>query len=258
MNIKVFIRFTVAIAASLMAVMTVTVCVADDLPIAAEKNPLNIERSLKIRTPPSEAVVAQKIFVEFSDSPKLTTLFREQLSARGYEMAASQDVADAKFIFRGNVIVDGGGQAPMKESLGVLTEKAATLNPSSPDYHHQNVFLPVIAASSVVMGKISATDILSWLGQTTGAAGRFNEAITGDPKGWCLNDACREARKVFSSRVMITASGSGQWYVLNTARSNKVVADYMVADAITSVLEPLLSLQRNTETKANAKTENSK
>jgi hypothetical protein len=89
---------------------------------------------------------------------------------------------------------------------------------------------------------LSVTDMVRWIGQKTGIAGRFNELLTGDPRGFCFGDACS---KYTSTVVMNVTGDSGHWWVMEKAQDSKVVLDLVIADSVENTLQPLYDLKKD-------------
>lgn len=219
------------------------------LSVATDAVQLDIRRTVKVYRAPTDEIIGQKLFIEFVGSQKMTMMFREQLKAQGYSVVETADEADAKFKFTGYFNIDGAGKEAVKGSLGELMEKSVAVQlPTSPDYKHENTNLTQIAVSGVAMGAISVTDVISWLGQQTGLAGRFNEALTGDPRGFCMHENCNKYR----NRVFIIVTGeTGRWTVEEVVQNEKIVLDVVIADALEKVLVPLIDLQKNKSVQVN-------
>lgn len=200
-------------------------------------------RDIDIKTAPSADVVNQKLFVEFRDSPKATKMLRDQFRKKGFSIVENATDADAKFLFSGLFVVAGAGKTSINGSVGELFEKSMGVEASTtPDYQHQSVNLTQIAVSSFVMKAISVTDIFLWFSQATGIAGRFNEALTGDPRGICMHKDCE---KLSSSVAIYVGGDNGAWRIRSAVQNDKVVLDIVIAEAMERALAPLFDLQKN-------------
>ncbi len=94
--------------------------------------------------------------------------------------------------------------------------------------------------------------MVRWLGQKTGVAGRFNEMLTGDPRGFCLAESCS---KYTSTVIMNVKGNSGHWWVQEKAQDSKVVLDLVVADAVENMLKPFYDIRPQASTEAGGKVE---
>lgn len=234
------------------AALVVSVLFAVQAPAETLQLDSNLQR-MQMKTEPSLELLKKKIFVEFKGSPKASKMLREQFRAKGFAIVENAEDAEAKFLFAGLFSVNGAGkQGINNRPLAELFENSTTIEiPDSPNYQHQSIDLPQIAVSSVVMKAISATDILLWFSQVTGVAGRFNEALTGDPRGICMQKDCE---KLLSSVALYVTGNdeNGKWRISSGARNEKPVLDIVIADAMERALAPLFDLQKNKVPMANA------
>lgn len=219
----------------------------------AVAEPLQLDfrrRDINVKTAPSAEVVKQKLFVEFKDSPKASKMLREQFREKGFAIVEKAADADAKFLFSGLFVVAGAGKTSLNGSLGELFEKSLNVETSAtPDYQHQSINLGQIAVSSFVSKSISVTDMVLWFSQITGVSGRFNEMMTGDPRGICMHKDC----ETLSSSVAIYVGGeNGAWRIRSAVQNEKVVLDIVIAEAMERALAPLFDLQKNNVPIANA------
>jgi hypothetical protein len=207
-------------------------------------------RDTNIQTAPSAEVVKQKIFVEFKGSPKASKMLRDQFRQKGFVIVENDADAEAKFLFSGLFVVAGAGKTSINGSLSELFEKSLGVEASTtPDYQHQSINLGQIAVSSFVMKAISVTDIFLWFSQVTGVAGRFNEALTGDPRGICMHKDCE---KLASSVAIYVGGENGAWRIRSAVQNDKVVLDIVIAEAMERALAPLFDLQKNKAPMADA------
>lgn len=141
-------------------------------------------------------------------------------------------------------MLSGAGKEEVRGKLAEFMESSIVLDrENSPDYRHQNVDLLQVGVSAGYTGltsAISVTDMVRWLGQKTGVAGRFNELLTGDPRGFCLADSCNK----YTSTVIMNVKGeSGHWWIQEKAQESTIVLDIVVADVIENMLKPLYDLR---------------
>lgn len=196
-----------------------------------------IKRDMHLNVLPSAEVGGKRVFIEFDGSPKASQILQEKLRRRGFNVVEAAGDADAHFKVGGAFAITGGGKEEIRGKLSELLESSVEAAPSnSPDYRHQNIDLVQIAAGRAYTGFISVTDMVRWLGQKTGIAGRFNEMLTGDPRGFCWHESCSK----FTSSAIVSVKGdSGHWWLQESAMDAKVVLDLVVADAIESALKPI-------------------
>lgn len=204
--------------------------------------PPPIHREMHMNVPPQAELLSKKIFLTFKDSPKGTELVRAKLAAHGFNMVQDETEAEVKITVSGAFHVIGAGKDPIEGRLAPLLE--ASLEPGageSPDYTHQNINLVQIAASTIPLGGISVPQLFLWVSQKTGIAGRFNEAITGDPRGWCFAESCSIRRS--GAVISVRGGDSGRWWVFSEVKDKKMFLDLAVMDAIESGLQPLYELK---------------
>lgn len=200
-----------------------------------------IKREAHLNVLPKPDVGGKKIYIEFDGSIKATKLLQEKLKSRGFAVVDTADEAEAHFKLGGAFGIAGGGKEEIRGKLSELLESSVEMGPSnSPDYRHQNIDLVQIAAGRAYTGFISVTDMVRWLGQKTGVAGRFNEMLTGDPRGFCWHESCSK----FTSSAIVSVKGdSGHWWLQESAQDSKVVLDLVVADAIENALKPIYDIK---------------
>lgn len=205
--------------------------------VSAEPAAPELKRDMHLNVLPAAEVGGKRVFIEFDGSPKASQVLQEKLRRRGFNVVETAGDADARFKVGGAFAITGGGKEEVRGKLSELLESSVEATPSnSPDYRHQNIDLVQIAAGRAYTGFISVTDMVRWLGQKTGIAGRFNEMLTGDPRGFCWHESCSK----FTSSAIVSVKGdSGHWWLQESAQDAKVVLDLVVADAIESALKPI-------------------
>jgi hypothetical protein len=194
---------------------------------------------------PKNGLTQQRMFVEFKGSPKMTLQMQNDLRARGFNVVEKPEDADAKFTFNGIFSITGAGKEDVRGKLGDLFESAIeNVEPQNPDYRHQNVNIRQIGVSAAYSGiasAISVTNIVRWISQQTGIAGRFNEMITGDPRGFCYGEQCTK----FTTTVNLSVNGGddGHWWVRGTAINEKMVLDLVIANALENAMKPFYDIK---------------
>lgn len=210
-----------------------------------------IKREPHYTVVPQSDIASKRLFVVFDGSPKMTRVLQAKLQARGYAVADKPEDADEQYRFSGMFMLSGAGKEEVKGKLADLLESSVGSGQgNSPDYGHQNVGLLQIGVSAAYTGiasTISITDMVRWLGQKTGIAGRFNELLTGNPRGFCLAESCS---KYTSTVIMNVKGNSGHWWVQEKAQDSKVVLDLVVADAMENMLKPFYDIRPQASTEA--------
>jgi hypothetical protein len=205
---------------------------------------LQIQREAHYNVIPNAELGQKRIFIVFEGSPKMTRVLKAKLQTRGYATVEKPEEADEQYRFSGIFMLSGAGKDEARGKLGELLESSVSNDlGNSPNYGHQNVDLlqiGVSAAYSGIASAISITDMVRWLGQKTGVAGRFNELLTGDPRGFCLAESCS---KYTSTVIMNVKGNSGHWWVQEKAQDSKVVLDLVVADAVENMLKPFYDIR---------------
>lgn len=209
---------------------------------AAQK--IDITRAIHRNALPNKEVADKKISIVFEGSPKMSNLLQEKLKDKGFVVATDPNDADVKFKLSGIYLVTGAGKTSMTGSLGDLLESSISLADSTkPDYQHQNVSLIQMAATSPFRGSISPADMINWLAQKSGISGRINQAISGDPRGFCWNENCN---KLTSHIVIRIGDGKSHWWIQGEAKNENVVLDVVFADLIENLLAPIYDLKNET------------
>lgn len=208
---------------------------------ATPVTPPDVTTKLRLSKPPKPDVMDKKIFVNVVDSDKGTALVRARLDALGFKTVDAADVADLTLRIGGNFSVTGAGKQRVNGKLGELLNGALPADAGrSPDYTHQNINLLQIAGSTAGTGTLSVSQLVTWLGQKTGISGRINEAITGDPRGWCIGDTCDKREN--NVTITVNTGDYGHWWLDSKATDTRIVLDYCLADALDKMLQPLVEL----------------
>jgi hypothetical protein len=210
---------------------------------------LNIKRAIHLNNLPSKEVAQKKISIVFDGSPKMSKVLQEKLKGKGFAVVSDADDADVKFKLSGIYLVTGAGKASMSGPLGDMLENAISIGDSmKPDYQHQNVSLIQMAATSTFFGSLSPSDLINWLGQKSGISGRINQAITGDPRGFCWNENCN---KLTSQIVIRIGDGQSHWWIQGEAKYENVVLDLVFADLVEHLLAPIYDLKNDDSSNKN-------
>lgn len=199
-----------------------------------------IQREVISKNLPPAETAHQRIFVSFEGSPKMTRILQEKLRAKGFTVADDPLSADARFKFNGTYIISALAKQDIVGPLGEVLERTVQLDNKAADRHYQTVDLLQIGTLGAYRGAISVPDLLLWISQKTGIAGGFNEMLTGDPRGWCLNEKCKQVKSYVEMRVY----GDGVfWRVKAQAWHEKLLLDVLIADVLEDTLTPFYRLK---------------
>lgn len=199
-----------------------------------------IQREVISKSLPPAETAHQKIFVSFEGSSKMTRILQEKLRAKGFVIVDDSSSADTRFRFNGTYIISALAKQDIVGPLGEVLERTVQVDDKPADPHYQSVDLLQIGAVGAYRGAISVPDLLLWISQKTGIAGRFNEMMTGDPRGWCLNEKCNQVRSYVEMRVY----GDGVfWRVKAQAWHEKLLLDVLISDVLESTLAPFYQLK---------------
>lgn len=204
---------------------------------------IEVKRDIHLNSLPSKEVADKKIGIYFDGSPKMSKILQEKLRDKGFVVADDPNDADVKFKLSGIYLVTGAGKSSMSGSLGDMLESSVNLgDPTKADFEHQNVSLIQMASTRSLMGSISPADMIIWLSQKSGISGRINQAISGDPRGFCWNENCN---KLNSHIVIRIGDGQSHWWIQGEAKHENVVLDLVFADLIESLLKPIYDLKKD-------------
>ena len=234
-------------AAPLLALADQSGPVAEVTAQEEQKSELVIKREPHLRKMPDAAVAEKKLFVSFKGSPKMSKLLQAKLSDSRLVIVETPEEAELKVEFSGMYFVQNASKERKSGQLGELLEEAtADIAPDRPNYRVESVDIPQMLAVRAGTGAFAITDIALWISQQTGIAGRFNEWLTGDPGGWCLNEACRKQRRQLMNVAIVSVSTGGEfhWWLKHEAWDEKVVLDRVIADALEHAIRPLAELKK--------------
>ncbi len=207
---------------------------------SSSSEPPQIQREVISKNLPPAETAHQRIFVSFEGSPKMTRLLQEKLRAKGFAVADDPASADARFKINGTYIISALAKQDIVGPLGEVLERTVLLDNKATDPHYQSVDLLQIGTVGAYRGAISVPDLLLWISQKTGIAGGFNEMLTGDPRGWCLNEKCKQVK----SYVEMRGYGDGVfWRVKAQAWHEKLLMDVLIADVLEDTLAPFYRLK---------------
>lgn len=202
--------------------------------------PHQIQREIITKSLPPIETANRRIFVSFDGSPKMTRILQEKLRAKGFAVVDAPSSADAKFRFNGTYIISALAKQDIVGPLGEVLERTVQLDDKTPEPHYQTVDLLQIGAVGTYRGAISVPDLLLWISQKAGIAGRFNEMLTGDARGWCLNEKCKQVQSYVEMRVY----GDGVfWRVKAQVWHEKLLLDVLIADVLENTLAPFYELK---------------
>lgn len=199
-----------------------------------------IQREVISKSLPPAETANQRIFVSFEGSPKMTRILQEKLRAKGFAVVNDPLSADVRFKFNGTYIISALARRDIAGPLGEVLERTVQLDDQAADPHYQTVDLLQVGAVGTYRSAISVPDLLLWISQKTGIAGRFNDMLTGNPRGWCLNEKCNQVQSYVEMRVY----GDGVfWRVKAQAWHEKLVLDVLIADVLENILAPFYQLK---------------
>lgn len=199
-----------------------------------------IQREVISKNLPPAETAHQRIFVSFEGSPKMTRILQEKLRAKGFAVADDAASADARFKFNGTYIISALAKQDIVGPLGEVLERTVQLDNKAADPRYQTVDLLQIGTLGAYRGAISVPDLLLWISQKTGIAGGFNEMLTGDPRGWCLNEKCKQVKSYVEMRVY---GDDVFWRVKAQAWHEKLLLDVLIADVLEDTLAPFYRLK---------------
>ena len=174
------------------------------------------------------------IFIEFAGAEKLAEIAKDGLRARGYTIAANKEEAAIRLKMGGGFKISGNGKEVVQATIPDFMSAASKATPStSSDYTHQNVAVSHIGVAAAVTGALSVSMSLTWVTQKLGIAGRFNEMISGDPRGFCLHENCKK----YHTGVVIWAEGDVSVMANSRAWNEAVIVDQMLAQAMQRLID---------------------
>lgn len=191
---------------------------------------------IKKPKPPSETLLDKKIFVSFPDSEEITVAIKKDLQSRGYNIVDTEGESSEKLVFRSKFIVMGKGLSEVEGTFGDIVSAKKSLVPTEKNYAHQTVGIDHVAISAAATGgvsSISLTDFGMWLTQKMGIAGRFNEMLTGDPRGFCLSEGCHKFKQI----VNLMYTGAAVGFVHVSANNESIVLDKVSSKAFSSLMD---------------------
>ena len=205
----------------------------------------DIQPTLKIFRAPSDSLLSKKLYVEFTDSPLLTSFIRKTLIERGYQIVDSTETAEAQLRFQGTVNIGLFATNPSSAALAEIIEKGAFNVPTKENATVGNTSIVDVAAmnqmarpfGAAFRNSVTLTGVLDWISDVTGLRGSFNKALTGDPRGICMHKDCDKYRQT----VGIGATGSATWLATSLAMDEKVVLDKLIERTLERALDPLPS-----------------
>lgn len=147
------------------------------------------------------------LFADFDGSSTLSKQLQESLLAMGFVLTQDRSAAKATLVFRGDLTLAGGPVffKGVKVSIGDATEKALQETNDGGGSTRADV-VQAVAGLAINRAALDATMTPFWrglalsgmataIGDATGIKGRFNTALTGDPRGICLS-RCEDWKKV--------------------------------------------------------------
>lgn len=232
--------YRVAIAAAIAA-LSVSNALADaEFPADAITSAANggIALSAKQHSP---------LYAEFDRSATLSGRLQESLRVAGIEITQDRASAKATLVLRGDLAVVGGPvfYKGVRIAVGEATEKALREAKSEPAVSRADI---VQAATGVAINAaalrasvtpfwqgLALSGMASAIGDATGMKGRFNTALTGDPRGICLS-RCEDWKKVnqtvYLSITLQDAAGKQEVRVTTKAYSETLAPQEVIDRAL--------------------------
>lgn len=199
--------------------------------VVAQEKPANADIMVTkrvMREPPAD-FGSKKIYITVSGSEKITRLLVDDIKAKGYTVVDDKSEAEVNMQCFAKFQISSAG----KEAVTGYAEQLVQVGnepptPDKKDYSYRTTNLGQIAAPIVTFGIIPIPDILVWVTQKLGIAGAFNKALTGDPRGICLNENCNK----FAQTVLVTCLGDVSWLHQYQAHDEKIVIDQVMQKAL--------------------------
>lgn len=202
---------------------------------------------LRVKTHSSlEGVIHDhKIYIQFRDSQKLTSLITEMMRQYGYSLVESKEDADIYISLLGRFELVGGAREGFSATYAELAEAEQKPGVGGTNYTHQTINAGQIAVATAATRYLSLTDIGLWLTQKTGIAGRVNETLTGDPRGICLSN-CENWKRlrhiamvsVYSLKIEGKPFIRGAWTIDYDAYHDALMVEDVMSMTILKALEP--------------------
>jgi len=184
-----------------------------------------------MREPPTD-FGSKKIHITVSDSEKITRMLVDDIKAKGYIVVDDQSVAELRIQCFAKLQISGAGTETVTGSAEQLVQVGTeSPTPGKTEYIYQPKNLGQIAAPIVTLGIIPIPDIMIWVTQKLGIAGAFHKALTGDPRGVCLNEHCN----TFTQTVLVTCLGDVSWLHQYQAHDEKIVIDQVMQKALSGL-----------------------
>lgn len=187
------------------------------------------------------------LFAEFDRSSSLSKRLHESLLAMGFVLTQDKSTARATLLFRGDLALVGGPvfYKGVKVPVGDATEKTLQAAKDGGGVSRAEVVQAVagLAINKAALDSaitpfwqgLALSGMASAIGDATGVKGRFNAALTGDPRGICLS-RCEDWKKVSQTvYLLITlqdAAAKQEVRVVTKAFSETVAPEEVMARAL--------------------------
>lgn len=184
------------------------------------------------------------LFAEFDRSSTLSKRLQESLLAMGFVLTQDRAAAKATLLFHGDLALAGGPvfYKGVKVSIGDATEKALQEARDGGGLSRAEA-VQAVAGLAINRAAMDAAMTPFWqgmalagmataIGDATGIKGRFNTALTGDPRGICLN-RCEDWKKVNQTvylSITLQEAGAKQEVRVMTRTFSETVAPQAVLD----------------------------
>jgi hypothetical protein len=180
------------------------------------------------------------IWVEFEGSAALTARLRETVERQGLSLAAARTAAKSTLVVGGEIELRGGPVYHRGAKMKLRDGKPEAGISSAEAWK-----LGVDTLGAVVFPSAwSVSDLVAGLAHAVGVGGWFNRAISGDPRGFCLGQACKTWNHVRQTVVLKGAlkAGDSPEVIVGSAAaafSETVDPDHLVAMATLALLQAL-------------------
>ncbi|MCL2829896.1 MAG: hypothetical protein FWD77_04050 [Betaproteobacteria bacterium] len=150
--------------------------------------------------------------------------------------------AEAQIQIKGAYFISGSGRTPVSGDIEDLLENKAKVSASD---EQKDASHSTDAGSIVIAGMISHTQFITEWGllasDATGIGGKFNQWLTGDPRGFCFHQS--DCNRFTSEVVMAITGDGGQWQHRESAADRNVVLGAVLVSALENVLTPFYSVR---------------
>jgi hypothetical protein len=223
-------------------ILIATLCAALVQSVVAQEKPANADiRVVKrvMREPPAD-LGSKQIHITVDDSEKITRMLVDHITAKGYKVVDDNSKADIRLQCYAKFNISGAGKDSAAGNVEQFVQTGSLQLPDTPNYTYQTTNPGQIAAPLMTLGVIPTPDIIVWITQKFGIAGAFNKALTGDPRGMCLNENCNK----FTQRVLVACSGDVSWILQYQSINEKILIDQVIEMALSGMRDQFPPLEK--------------